>query len=427
MSRAVSDAAQSPGHHITADLQEHTLNSSVNTPTLNGLHESSFQFAYDDEPQSDLEQAYQTPPEEDEDGTEKAKVAVRPRELHYTPYMTLQGHQGGVAQVRYSPDGRGIASCGADATIKIWSAHNGELLHTLEGHLAGVSTIAWSPDSKVLASGSDDKLIRLWDVQSGKCLPQPLVGHHNYVYSMAFSPKGNMLVSGSYDEAVFLWDVRTARLMRSLPAHSDPVSGVDFVRDGTLIASCSTDGLIRIWDTATGQCLKTLVHEDNAPVTSVQFSPNGKYVLATTLDSSVRLWNYVEGRCLKTYQGHKNEKFSMNTAFGLYGATGHVIAQHSQPRWAFVACGSEDGRIVLWDVSSKEILQEISGHDGAVLGLSFCQQTEDLVSCGSDTRIRIWRREATNDQLPESNGVTPAAIKLEDDGNQSGLRASPAG
>ena len=70
------------------------------------------------------------------------------------------------------------------------------------------------------------------------------MGHHNYVYSLAFSPKGNILASGSYDEAVFLWDVRAGRLMRSLPAHSDPVSGIDFCRDGTLVVSCSTDGLM---------------------------------------------------------------------------------------------------------------------------------------------------------------------------------------
>lgn len=53
-----------------------------------------------------------------------------------------------------------------------------------------------------------------------------------------------MIVSGSYDEAVFLWDIRTARVMRRLPAHSDPVGGVDFVRDGTLVVSCSGDGLM---------------------------------------------------------------------------------------------------------------------------------------------------------------------------------------
>lgn len=229
-------------------------------------------------------------------------------------------------------------------------------------------------------------------------MPMPLAGHHNYVFSLAFSPKGNMLVSGSHDEAVFLWDVRTARLMRSLPAHSDPVSGVDFVRDGTLIASCSSDGLIRIWDTGTGQCLKTLVHEDNAAVTSVKFSPNGKFVLAATLDSCVRLWNYVEGRCVKTYQGHKNENFSLNAGFGVYTAdrerTPDEDDEDDEPsRWAFVACGSEDGRIVLWDVSSKEVLQTLNGHSGVVLGVDVGLDDQTIVTCGVDKKIMIWKRQ----------------------------------
>jgi len=207
-----------------------------------------------------------------------------------------------------------------------------------------------------------------------------------------------MLVSGSYDEAVFLWDVRTARLMRSLPAHSDPVSGVDFVRDGTLIASCSSDGMIRIWDTGTGQCLKTLIHEDNAPVTSVRFAPNGKFVLAATLDSNVRLWNYVEGRCVKTYQGHENKKYSMGTAFGMYTAGIEKSAdadgegQEPQPSWAFAACGSEDGRTVLWDVSSKEVLQELKGHEGVVLGVDVGLEDQTIVTCGNDKTIKIWKR-----------------------------------
>ena len=198
-----------------------------------------------------------------------------------------------------------------------------------------------------------------------------------------------MLASGSYDEALFLWDVRTARLMRSLPAHSDPIGGVDFVRDGTLIVSCAGDGLIRVWDTATGQCLRTLVHEDNAAVVGVRFSPNGKFILAWTLDSSIRLWNYIDakGRCVKTYQGHENVKYSIGGAFGTYENEDGSMEK------AVVASGDEDGRIFVWDVVSKKVLQQLEGHEGVVFGVDTWSQGGLMVSCGADKTVRIWERE----------------------------------
>ncbi len=99
---------------------------------------------------------------------------------NYKLRATLEGHRRGVSAVKFSPDGRFIASCcayspphpkipllievqAADATIRIWDTATGKPLHLLEGHLAGISTIAWSPDCKVIASGSDDKSIRLWN------------------------------------------------------------------------------------------------------------------------------------------------------------------------------------------------------------------------------------------------------------------------
>ncbi|KAJ5564270.1 hypothetical protein N7513_000512 [Penicillium frequentans] len=328
----------------------------------------------------------------------------KPDHLNYREKFVLQGHLRGVSAVQFSPDCSMIASAGADAAIKVWDTLTGRLIYTFEGHLAGISTLAWSPDGQWIASGSDDKTIRFWNVNTGRAHTKTFVGHHNYVYQIAFAPKGNILVSGSYDEAVFMWDVRRARVMRSLPAHSDPVAGIDVVHDGTLIVSCALDGLVRVWDTHSGQCLRTLVFEDQPPATCVKFSPNGKYVLAWTLDGCVRLWNYVESRVVKTFQGHVNEKHSLSGCFGLYGPPDVRYT----PPLCFAVSGSEDGAILCWDLVSKKVLQRIEGHTDAVL----CVHSGELkgkrllVSCGLDKTVRVW------EELPEdkkTNGVTDGA------------------
>ena len=122
-------------------------------------------------------------------------------------------------------------------------------------------------------------------------------------------------------------------------------------------------------------------------MTSVRFSPNGKFVLAWTLDSCVRLWNYVEGRCVKTYQGHRNETFSLSGAFGVYGDGDQ----------AFTVSGNEDGDIVIWDVVSKNILQRLSGHTSAVLGVDTFPSQDLLASGGLDGTVRVWETFEINE------------------------------
>ena len=230
-----------------------------------------------------------------------------------------------------------------------------------------------------------------------------------------------MLVSGSYDEAVFLWDVRAGRVMRSLPAHSDPVGGVDFIPgDGTMVVSCASDGLIRIWDAGTGQCLRTLVDEDRKAVTGVRFSPNGRFVLAWTLDGCIRLWRYIEGKgaCVKTYQGHVNRQFSLGGTMGSYGP-GRTEA--------FVVSGSEDGGVLVWDVSTKEVLWKVAAHRAPVLGVDFVRLRGGrgrglMASGGMDRDVMIWVEEVDGNEAEDvaeinrqPNGTqSVAAFKTED-------------
>lgn len=73
--------------------------------------DSKLQYAYDEDQPSDAEQAYNSA-EEGENGTAAKKRRIeRPKRLNYVPYMTLRGHKRGISTVKFSPDGKWIASC----------------------------------------------------------------------------------------------------------------------------------------------------------------------------------------------------------------------------------------------------------------------------------------------------------------------------
>ncbi|XP_015597269.1 notchless protein homolog 1 [Cephus cinctus] len=120
------------------------------------------------------------------------------------PIARMTGHQQLINDVKFSPDGRMIASASFDKSIKLWEANTGKYITSLRGHVQAVYSVAWSADSRLLVSGSSDSTLKVWSIKTKK-LSQDLPGHADEVYAVDWSPDGLRVASGGKDKVLRLW------------------------------------------------------------------------------------------------------------------------------------------------------------------------------------------------------------------------------
>ena len=132
----------------------------------------------------------------------------------------MSNHLGCVNCVRWSVDGKWLASGGDDAIVMIWSVkyqgggggggfgadlERWGCIHMLRGHGGDVLDLSWSPDRKYLASCSVDNTIIVWNARE---LPQKVsivTGHSGLVKGITWDPVGKYLASQSDDRSVRIW------------------------------------------------------------------------------------------------------------------------------------------------------------------------------------------------------------------------------
>jgi WD40 repeat protein len=149
----------------------------------------------------------------------------------------------------YSPDGRWLAVLAADEkTVVLLDAQTHETAARFRGHEGKVNSAAFSRDGRRLATCGQDRTVRVWTIDGGAC--QELPGHTDEVFAVAFHPDGTRLATGGRDRAVWLWDLERGRQVARLPGHASFVWSLAFSPDGATLASGSGDTTVRLWDTA---------------------------------------------------------------------------------------------------------------------------------------------------------------------------------
>jgi len=277
-------------------------------------------------------------------------------------------------------DGKLVAVGDSNGVVTIWCLDSRRRVAILKKHTSSVWGLCFNSSGKLLASGSIDCTIGLWNAESWELITTITACHE--VNSVCFSPDGTMLAANA-NEKVQLWSVESQALLASLDGHDQRVADLCFSHDGGLLVSCSYDGSIRLWDVQSHNCRAKLVGSCpyRPSLLAVGFSPCGKRFAAMS-GGRILVWDM---RSMRNVANVDHPEITSSLRFSSDGK--------------FIAAGTIDKNIPLFDGATYRQLTTLPGHTCLVTKVEFSLDAKHLISTSPDTSVRVWRRDGSSWRL----------------------------
>ncbi|MCG9134358.1 WD40 repeat domain-containing protein [Candidatus Poribacteria bacterium] len=368
-----------------------------------------------------------------------------------SPIALWETERGMVFHIAFSPNGKWIAACNSDQTLKVLDIQDGTCLREVktDDYISGLTfsynnqylaaayarsaivevwhaetcepvaqftsdtekagfyrPISFSPDTQLIASTStsdttdDAEVIVVWDMESGQQIAS-LTAHTYWISSLCFSPCGQFLTSGGEDGTVYVWDVSTWQQVRSY---------TDFGDVYRIIPSYSPDGILRA---------AIVNYDDTGPATiSVRNLESGEQLYTDKVWGNTVQFSDADdwGNTVVFSNGSQLAYESRHEFINVWTPEHPYRRQftHSPISFPTSAVFSDDGKtlavehhhegVVLWDIASKRSRSAVKLESTGKNQFVYKTNSGKLyVASIQEDNVRLW--EADRDGMPLVEGT----------------------
>lgn len=263
---------------------------------------------------------------------------------------------------------------GCDRKVKLWKIEDKEsrLIATYHGSNKSINSIDIDGDN--LLATSNDYASRIWSIHDNK-LRVTLTGHASKVLAAKFIGRPNAAASCSTDRTVKIWDTIKAACTRTYFAGS---MSQDLIYYDNVVITGHFDGLVRCWDLRKSSYEPDKCVKLHNKITSLDLSSDGFQLICSLRDNTVKALDMRTMEILKTYFDD-NFKISSDTC----------RAKFSHDR-RYVACGSADGSLFVWDANTTKLEKCLPGSNSAVMACSWSPDGSRVATIDKGKKVSIW-------------------------------------